>query len=219
MQENTEIKLHIGGMSCVHCQEKIQTALEETEGVLSAKVSYGTGTAEIVYDNNIVSTEDIHSIIERLDYKVLPEKQEKSTFALLFPFLIFAIIVIVFVPLQYFGVLNLLAPSGLADSSMGFGMMFVIGLVTSVHCIAMCGGINLSQCIPKSEESVQKGFKTFLPALFYNLGRVISYTVIGFIFGCIGWLAGGTTSVEISNIFQGIFKLVAGLLIDRKSVV
>jgi uncharacterized membrane protein len=29
-------------------------------------------------------------------------------------------------------------------------MLFVIGLITSVHCIAMCGGINLSQTLQKA---------------------------------------------------------------------
>ncbi|MFR7840438.1 MAG: sulfite exporter TauE/SafE family protein [Blautia massiliensis (ex Durand et al. 2017)] len=27
-----------------------------------------------------------------------------------------------------------------------------VGLLTSVHCIAMCGGINLSQCIPVADD-------------------------------------------------------------------
>lgn len=39
--------------------------------------------------------------------------------------------------IQQFGLLNLLVPSQLADEKMGYGMLFVIGLVTSVHCVAM----------------------------------------------------------------------------------
>lgn len=30
--------------------------------------------------------------------------------------------------------------------------MLIVGLLTSVHCIAMCGGINLSQCIPVADD-------------------------------------------------------------------
>ena len=33
------------------------------------------------------------------------------------------------------------------DASIGYGMLFVIGLLTSVHCVAMCGGIALSQSV------------------------------------------------------------------------
>lgn len=200
-------------MSCAHCQDKIESELQKTNGILSASVSYGDGTAEITYDEEVISIGNIHNIIESLGYKVLTEGgSETKAITLLYPFIIFAIIVAVFVPLQYFGLLNYLAPSDLADSSMGFGMLFVIGLITSVHCIAMCGGINLSQCIPKSEDEVQKGFKTFIPAVLYNLGRVISYTLIGFILGFVGWIAGGGTSVGVSMILQGAFKIVAGLL-------
>lgn len=212
-EQTTKIKLNIGGMTCVHCQEKIQSALSNTEGIISAEVSYGKGAAEIEYDAKLIGFEDICRIIESINYKVITEGSGKGgILKILYPFIILAVIVAVFVPLQYFGVLNYLAPAELADSGMGFGMLFVIGLITSVHCIAMCGGINLSQCIPKSENDVQKGFKTFIPALCYNLGRVISYTVIGFILGLIGWAVGGGASVGISNAVQGILKIIAGLL-------
>ena len=113
------------------------------------------------------------------------------------------IIIILYIVLDEFGVMNLLVPSQLADSGMGYGMLFVVGLMTSVHCIAMCGGINLSQCLPigEAEECGKKG-TAFLPAIFYNLGRVISYTVIGFLLGLMGWLIGGGTSVGIPTVVQ-----------------
>lgn len=214
-EQTAKVKLNIGGMTCVHCQEKIQSALSDTDGILSVEVSYGKGAAEIEYDAEIIDVAKITDIIESLDYKVISEGssgQAHGALKILYPIILLAIIVAVFVPLQVFGVLNYLAPTELADSSMGFGMLFVIGLITSVHCIAMCGGINLSQSIPKSEDEVQKGLKTFIPALFYNLGRVISYTVIGLILGFIGWIIGSGTSVGISSIIQGIFKIIAGLL-------
>ncbi len=34
---------------------------------------------------------------------------------------------------------------------MGYGLIFVVGLLTSLHCIAMCGGIVLSQGIKRNE--------------------------------------------------------------------
>ena len=83
------------------------------------------------------------------------------------------------------GILNRLAPGKLADSEMGYGALFVIGLITSVHCIAMCGGINLSQTL-----SSEKNGSMFRNSLQYNIGRVISYYVIG------GILAGWECSQE-----------------------
>jgi sulfite exporter TauE/SafE len=58
------------------------------------------------------------------------------------------IIAAVYLVLQQFGVLNFLIPTNLAFVDMGYGLLFVIGLLTSVHCIAMCGGINMSQSLP-----------------------------------------------------------------------
>ena len=49
-----EILLHIGGMSCVNCQNKIEKKLRSAKGIIRAKVSYSKGTAEILYDTVLV---------------------------------------------------------------------------------------------------------------------------------------------------------------------
>lgn len=82
------------------------------------------------------------------------------------------LIAILFGILQYFGLLNYLVPASLADSGMSYGMLFVIGLFTSVHCIAMCGGINLSQTLQKNvSEEISKAM--FRNSFLYNAGRVV----------------------------------------------
>jgi sulfite exporter TauE/SafE len=76
----------------------------------------------------------------------------------------------------------------------------------------MCGGINLSQCIPHGEAVDEKKSRlsTFRPAFLYNLGRVISYTAIGFILGFAGLLLGGGSDAGLPTMFQGTLKLFAG---------
>lgn len=206
------IRLRIGGMTCVSCQNKIERKLRNTAGVESAKVSYNAGIADITYDTDIISLKDITAIIHRLDYQVLPGSgtQGPNTSRVIGSLVI---IVSLYVFLQQFGILNLLVPSQLADTKMGYGMLFVIGLVTSIHCIAMCGGINLSQCIPHggAADEQKSRFSSFRPAFLYNLGRVISYTVIGFILGFVGLFMGGGSGAGVPTIFQGILKLVAGV--------
>ena len=142
------IRLHIGGMTCVNCQNKIERALNHTVGVISASVSYNDATADIAYDEEKVSIEEIIAAIEHLDYEViLRKKAAEPSITNIICMLI--IIVSLYVMLQSMGILYLLVPSQLADTKTGYGILFVIGLITSVHCIAMCGGINLSQCIPQ----------------------------------------------------------------------
>lgn len=205
-------RLRIGGMTCVNCQNKIERKLRNTAGVKNAAVSYNTGYADITYDSDIITLKDIKAIIKRLDYEVLPESEEpRPDIGRIVSLLV--IIVSLYVLLQQFGILNLLVPSRLADTRMGYGMLFIIGLLTSVHCIAMCGGINLSQCIPQGETPNERSkLDTFRPAFLYNLGRVISYTVIGFILGFVGMLIGGGSGAGLSTLFQGIIKIIAGIL-------
>ena len=76
---------------------------------------------------------------------------------------VLVVIMAIYVLFEKFGILNVFAPSRLANEAMGYGMLFVIGLVTSVHCIAMCGGINLSQCIPKGTDKEGGSLTAFLP--------------------------------------------------------
>jgi sulfite exporter TauE/SafE/copper chaperone CopZ len=198
-------RLRIGGMTCVSCQNKIERKLRGTAGVRKAEVSYSAGSAFVTYDADAVSLKDIIARIEKLDYTVLTGKQRPESSAVRVAGLMI-VIVALYVLLQQFGILNLLVPSRLAEANMGYGMLFVIGLITSVHCVAMCGAINLSQCIPQGEGRGGEGrLSTLRPTLLYNLGRVISYTVVGFIVGALG------SAITVSNTLQGVLKLVAGV--------
>lgn len=196
-------KLHIDGMSCVNCQNKIEKKLRSTAGVQTADVSYAAGTAAVTYDADVVSVEKLAAIIQKLGYQVVAGRHQSGS-AMRSAGLLLAIAAL-YMLLEHFGFLNLLAPSQLAETNMEYGMLFVIGLITSVHCVAMCGGINLSQCIPKSEAPESAGrFSSLRPAFLYNLGRVLSYTAVGFVVGALG------SVVTFSPAAQGVLKLIAG---------
>lgn len=206
------VSLPIGGMTCINCQNKIEKALRNTEGILEVRVSYNKGIARITYDAERISLQEIVSVIESLDYQVLKEKRQQQP-EMDYIITILAVIFLLYTLLQRFGILNLLVPSQLADTGMGYGMLFVTGLLTSVHCIAMCGGINLSQCIAGSRKGkMQSNVETYLPSILYNAGRVISYTAIGFVFGLTGMIAGGGQEAGMSTFWQGILKIAAGIV-------
>lgn len=247
-------KMRIGGMSCVNCQNKIEKELNDTKGVLQIKVSYGAGVADIVYDGDTITQDKIFDVIEKTGYEVLDENSGQNQDIVRNAALLI-IIAALYIILQQSGILNLLVPGKLADTKMGYGMLFIIGLITSVHCIAMCGGINLTQCIPKNNvndnvnnnvssgiiqneiniaksiddraadnikinNDIDKGindaknesrFSYLKPAVLYNVGRVISYTAIGFILGLAGMFIVGNSDTGISVLFQGILKIIAGI--------
>lgn len=199
-------RMRIGNMTCISCQNKIEKKLRNTAGIETVDVSYSAGTAVVTFDTDIISYKSIVGLIEAMDYEVLPN-QDRKPGSLRQVIGMLVIILSLYLLIDQSGLLNLLVPGQLADETMGYGMLFFIGLITSVHCVAMCGGINLSQCIPKSgEEGTKKGrFSTVRPTFLYNMGRVISYTAVGFLVGALG------SVVTFSNTLQGVLKLAAGL--------
>ncbi len=203
-------QLYIKGMTCINCQKRIEDALRENAGVTDVWVSYEEGIARVSYQTEKTTTKELAKVIEALGYEVSFERNSKGKVVFrTIGQLIF--IVCLFFLLQKSGILNRLSPSSLADAGMGYSMLFVIGLITSIHCIAMCGGINLSQTLQKiADKEVSRTM--FKNTFVYNTGRVISYTIIGGVLGAVGGLAGMGTGLQTSSLFQGILKLIAGLL-------
>ncbi|PHN03852.1 sulfite exporter TauE/SafE family protein [Flavilitoribacter nigricans] len=80
---------------------------------------------------------------------------------------------------------------------------FSMGLLGSLHCAGMCAPIALS--LPYPEDTRWGRLKSIL---LYNLGRLITYSLIGLIFGLLGkglFLAGWQRVVSIG---MGIFLLL-----------
>ena len=89
-----------------------------------------------------------------------------------------------------------------AEAGMSRLALFTLGLLTSLHCVGMCGGINLAQ----SSASAQAGEQVARANLFYNLGRVLSYTLIGALAGALG------SVLRVSTAVQAVIELLAALL-------
>lgn len=194
--------LRIGGMTCMRCQDAIENTLCGMEGVRKAEARYSEGIAKVTYNASIVSPAAFAAAIEGLGYTVREDREDKRGIRYRSAGLL-SIIIALYVVLEALGVLNWLSPSRLAQTNMGYGMLFVIGLITSVHCVAMCGGINLTQSLPRGAASADR-ISALRPAMAYNLGRVISYTAIGFAVGALG------SVISFSNAAQGVLKLIAG---------
>lgn len=61
-------QLYIDGMICVNCQKKIENWLRKRVEIKDVEVSYETGTAEILYDANKITLQEIIRIINDLEY-------------------------------------------------------------------------------------------------------------------------------------------------------
>ncbi len=197
--------LSVQGMICISCQQKIERKLRKTAGIQSAAVNYASGTATVTYDADMISLKDIVSVINGLGYRASEDMPSSAGRRLLIG--VIFIILALSVLLQQFDIGSLLASAfPLAEAGTSYGMLFIIGLLTSLHCVAMCGGINLSQCIPRGAgKAGGERRSALLPSFLYNLGRVISYTALGGIVGALG------SVISLSGGFRGIVQLIAGM--------
>jgi sulfite exporter TauE/SafE/plastocyanin domain-containing protein/copper chaperone CopZ len=213
--------LKIDGMACTSCELRIENRLKKTEGVLEVKVSYANATAKVGYDPSITSMSKIIETIEKLDYKVVNNPNNKnvsngSQAKISDKMPVNQLIGIAIILLAgYLIIKNTIGFNFIPNVSqnMGYGILFVIGLITSLHCVAMCGGINLSQCVSYkfSGKETSKVAK-LKPSLMYNAGRVISYTLLGGIVGAIGSVVSFSgTAKGIVSILAGIFMVIMGL--------
>ncbi len=213
----------IEGMTCVNCENKIEQKLKETNGIQSVTVSYNKGSATVTFYEEQIKEEEIIEIVEALGYQVLQKdvrgnikkgnerSEKKDTILQIVGTLVFMIALSIL--LKLFGVSTIFNQFPQVEETMGYGMLFFIGLLTAVHCIGMCGGIHLSQCLSyeRNESSIcgQKQHKSrwavFYPSFLYNAGRVLSYTVIGGIVGGLG------SVVSFSGAGKGLIQLIAGV--------
>jgi len=108
---------------------------------------------------------------------------------------------------------------------------FIIGLIGSGHCIAMCGGITtmLTSALPSSskydgqqipvnnQDITRKNNSKTILVVFYNLGRISSYAFIGAIVGFTGSIAAKNIGIPLAGlrIFSAIFMILLGLYLGQ----
>lgn len=173
----------VSGMACTSCERRVQRALESLPGMTRCVVDYARGEASLRYDGALLDRPAIVAAVQRAGYGVSPQPrapsapatQRKDGFT---PLMLAGIAVLMAAALlgpRATGIFSLLPT---VERSMSYGMLLVIGLLTSLHCVAMCGGINLSQSLHRgaaaggppgsaSPALVPTGSRV-LPAVLYN---------------------------------------------------
>ena len=98
--------------------------------------------------------------------------------------------------------------------TMAYPALFGVGLLTSVHCIAMCGGLNLGESLiggdgrrdgADTARSSHLASSLRSPAL-YNAGRLVSYSAIGALLGLVG------SAFSVSPLARAAVGVVAGIM-------
>lgn len=202
------ITLNIGGMTCSACAARVERALDSVPGVTRARVSLLSKEARIDYDASAATRGDLVRAVQNAGYEITATPQHRLSCAQVAAIALIALLV--WLGAAAFGIDASGADFPLATSNMGLGMIFIVGVLTSFHCVAMCGGINIGQCMPASANREGKtprrkiGLASTKPSLFYNAGRVVSYTAIGTAVGAIG------SALSLSASMRGAIQIAAG---------
>lgn len=189
--------IFVKGMFCTNCEKRVQKALLSLSGVHSADASFTEEIVTVVYDEKLVQSQRLKQEIEKLGYETVSDSNRYVQIVS-----VLTILLASYVIASHLGWTRVFNIFPNIEASLSFGMLFVIGLLTSVHCIVMCGGINLTQ-----STMAAKGNRSILRSnLAYNSGRVVSYTVIGGIVGGIG------SVVSFSAALRGAVTLIVGVI-------
>ena len=188
--------IHIRGMFCVHCEETIRKALLALPGVESADVSWEKEIAFVTGNPSLWNDGLIRKTIEGAGYEVIPSRESRIQIAS-----ILVILLALWVIASHLGWTQIFNLFPRIETSLSIGALFLTGMLTSVHCLAMCGGINLTQSVMASSRKQ----KILRSNVLYHTGRVLSYTLIGAIAGGIG------SVLSLSGVFKGFVAVLAGI--------
>ncbi|MBU4369409.1 sulfite exporter TauE/SafE family protein [Patescibacteria group bacterium] len=202
-----KIKIQIKGIHCKSCKILIETEVDVLPGVKDVDVDHQTGECQITFDDEKVSQNKIFKTIEKLNYQVKDSstKKKKKVKQSSKKFIIAGILLVIFVVgyflVRHLGLLEVL--SKLNEQNISYWLIFLIGVLVSFHCIGMCGGLVITYTARHHAKEKEKTNISW-PHLQYNLGRMVSYTVVGGILGGVG------SFFAINPTFTGTVVLVAG---------
>ncbi|MDD3241335.1 MAG: sulfite exporter TauE/SafE family protein [Bacilli bacterium] len=202
-----KIFVKIDGMTCDNCRLKIKERLYKIKNI--KELNFDGLILEIEYTGKLSKDKIIDNIInlgyftneEMISNKKSKLKRNIDIKDLVIISLVFIILIFILNKIFNFNIFNVIP---VIDEKTTLLMLFVTGLLTSIHCISMCGAINLLAST-SSNRSLKK-------PLLYNLGRLTSYTILGGIVGLIG------SAFKINVYVQGIIIIIASIFMFLMSL-
>ncbi len=203
------LTLHVTGMHCPACPVLIESELNDLPEVTRAKASLKNNDVEVAGDFGDKTLEhvarDLTEVLKQHGYTLSPEKRQHPVhwqdFTLAIP--IAGAFIALFIILQKLGIVNLVTTSNVT-----YGTAFVIGLIASVStCMAVVGGLVLSM----SANFAKEGDK-IKPQLFFHIGRLVSFFVLGGVIGTLGSAFQlGATGAFLLSFVVAIILLILGI--------
>ena len=197
-----ETTWRISGMHCPHCETAILRAVRDIKGIENPLADYRVGTLSALWDDTMLPEAALRDRIAEAGYTLTGQREAMPIWKRLVLLLaVLAMLTALLALVSLSPLRGFLSRFPIAKAGMGLGALFMVGLLTSLHCVAMCGGINLAQ----SAASAQAGRRVSASNIQYNLGRLVSYTIVGGVVGAVG------SVFKLSNAAQAGIQLVAAI--------
>ena len=216
---------YLTDMHCNSCAEKIEKALKER--VDNVSVSFIKETAEIEFDPEKISINEIKEIIQEQGYGMkedsvhqdtnnsenhLPQSTKNNSNNIAWIVTILSFVIILYLVYQSIGGLNFIENMDVRIPELGeqasLLLLFLAGILTGFHCVSMCGAFVLSY----TTKNAIKGNKGYKQHLVYGGAKVLSYAIIGGIFGLIGGIFAFSIQLRgMIAIFAGLFMIFYAL--------
>lgn len=170
-------------MHCQSCVDRITRRLSGMPGVDSVAVDLGRAEVVVEYRPRQVGVDRIRREIAALGYDVSGRRWVDA-------------LTLVAGLALFWGISEArsgrsLLPPAIAAGHLG--LVFLVGVLTSLHCAAMCGGFVVAQGFDQKN------------ALTFHGARVVSYTAVGAVAGALGAV------ITPSGMFRGVVAVLAGL--------
>lgn len=201
-----EFVYYVKGMHCASCELLIEKELLKMENIKSVEASTKKGTVRIIYQGERPKIQRLNSIFKSQGYTFFekPIKLEKTNYFtnILLPAVL---VIFLFFVLKNSPLANLVN----VTSSSSLPTFFFFGLFAGFStCAALVGGLLLS--LTKQWGQIYAREEKFLtklqPYLLFNLGRILSFALLGGIIGLIG------AKIKFSLGFSAILILLVSLL-------
>lgn len=211
MSQLKTLKIKVSGLHCKACELLSEEKLSSLPGVKAVRVSHSRGQAEIDYTGDSPDLNKIRQALQKLGYDLsdgtkkkkskLNSKEWRDLFWAL------AIATGIGLILKFSGWGNLQANIGAENLSLGG--VWLIGLVAGLStCMALVGGILVALAADYAKKHPEASrFRKFQPHLYFNLGRIVGFFLLGGVLGILG------SFLKISSLASSWLSLIIGILI------
>jgi len=194
------VEFYVEGAVCESCSRTIKRQAMKVAGVKEIEFDLASGRGRASYDSTKTSTDEIFRSIEEKGYGCYINKRKNSGWI----FGAAGLLIVAYFAYYLAGSVQLPEIS----QGMGYGLLFAVGLLTGLHCVGMCGGFVVSY----TARDAQNGIRSHRSHVMYGIGKTISYTVIGAVFGLIGSIIAFTPAMRGgAGILAGLFLVLFGL--------